>query len=1483
MTACSNGADDRFGPGVATWCRRFDFTLLFEDIFCTLLPCAVFVVAATLRIAIVLLRDPHSRLHRLVDPQHHYRLYSGLGQVVLLAIYVALESAAFAGALQDGRRGGGGRIHMAAAVVAFTAALAVPVLWLVERWKRGPLRPSMLLGLYLSIRLLLRAVTVRTAWLVAATSAYTSIATATLAVHVLLLAGVECSPLLLLRQASGATIQGTCSSTSQPATATATATATTRESRAGFLSRSLLAWLIALLGAGFARDHTLTVDDLSAAATAPSSFTTLDRRWSSNRNSKEIGGLLEHSLECTAVPAFLGVAPRLCTGAFAFAQPFLTIAVVDYFSRPEKPLNHGCGLVGACFLIYAGIAIANAWYRTLACRWATTTRALHTDLIVQKLARLAVDHVAEAQALTMMSSDVQRIATATTFLHELWAAPLEAGVATYLLWRHLGPSSLAALAIALLCAGLSMILARHIGPSQRAWLEASERRISATRKFLTLLKAVKMMGLDAAVAATITDLRQQEFAASKPFRILMVGTVIVSDRIPPSAFSTLSLAPIVTFGAYVGMHGAAFDAARLFGSLVLISLLASPLVRVFQILPHFAAALGCIARLEAFLRREEGHAERAMIIYSSHPRLHLETRQDDLHKCLSQSPPHTRGSLFIENVHLGWDSHMLFAGINLSISKGRHLVITGPVGSGKTTLLRAILGEVAPIKGIIIVDRSVPVGYCAQTPWLENLSAFDNVFQDTAPNDAWRETVIDACAIRPLLESKTSGADGEPIGSRGARLSGGEKQRLALARAVALRPSVLLLDDPLSAVDCQTTFNIANRLFGSDGILRQLQTTIIHIANNDYMASFADEVLTIEPNGCLQPCCDYTKPEHNSDDERQWQTDGQSTIARQAENPSQHIATNALSGARATRVRDTQVYRLYFTSIGPRVFTVFIICGMMFAFTMKFPNIWATWWANSLTKHSASRSLGVWMGLYAVFGCLPLVVLAVWLSLLMLKMVPRSGLGFHAQLLRTVLGATLSYVNGSDIGDLMNRFNQDIGLIDSRLPLSLLNTVSGLFLCIAQLIIVAIPAVYILAALPVLLAVLSILQIVYLRTSKQVRQLDLQSKAALHAKIAELHEGLETIRAHKLQQAKHISFLDKLEHSQQPFYIMYVIQVWLQLVLNFIVAGLCTAVIGLSVGMRNSTSASGIGLSMLSLVTLGQSLEDLMEPWTQMETSLAAISRIKCFEADTPQEHRGADVVDVPSDWPRNGSLHLQRLWVTYSPDSEKPEWALQNVAFRVAAGEKVAICGRTGSGKSTLLLSILALLEPSQGAILLDDIDIARIPQAILRTRIVTVPQEPYLHEESVRTIINAESDEVLREVLRECGLLDKIEAGGGVDASLPALSLSVGQTQLLVLARTMVRAGKAEGGLILLDESTSSIDRMAAHAMLELVRARLPYKTVLSILHDLEAAIHFDRIIVLDEGRVTCDGTPADVLRESELFSSLRTDLTSRDVNGN
>lgn len=426
----------------------------------------------------------------------------------------------------------------------------------------------------------------------------------------------------------------------------------------------------------------------------------------------------------------------------------------------------------------------------------------------------------------------------------------------------------------------------------------------------------------------------------------------------------------------------------------------------------------------------------------------------------------------------------------------------------------------------------------------------------------------------------------------------------------------------------------------------------------------------------------------------------------------------------------------------------------------------------------------------------------------MLKIVPQTGAELHRKLLEAVLGAKFSSISGVDSGDLMNRFNQDLMFIDSSLPLHLLNTVSGLLMCIVQLVLVLVPAIYMLAILPLVGLILFCTQHFYLRTSTQLRHLDLQSKAALHTKVSELCEGLLTIRAHRWQRPKHLAFLDKLDSAQRPFYLLYMIQVWLQLVLNLTAAALCTAMIGVSVALRNSTSASGIGLAMLNLVTLGQSLENFLVPWTQLETSLAAISRIESFQRNTPQEQNDAASFDIPPKWPSEGKLECKRLWVTYAQHAEKPRWALQDISLQVRAGEKIAICGQSGSGKSTLLLSMLRLIEPTKGDIVLDDINIKQVSQRVLRSRVVVVPQDPFLHGSTIRAAADPRSllsEDELRTALQTCGLLGKIDAAGGLDSQLSSLSLSTGETQLFVLARTIVNTRATKGGVLLLDESTS------------------------------------------------------------------------------
>jgi len=476
----------------------------------------------------------------------------------------------------------------------------------------------------------------------------------------------------------------------------------------------------------------------------------------------------------------------------------------------------------------------------------------------------------------------------------------------------------------------------------------------------------------------------------------------------------------------------------------------------------------------------------------------------------------------------------------------------------------------------------------------------------------------------------------------------------------------------------------------------------------------------------------------------------------------------------------------------------------------------------------------------------------------MLRIVPASGSNLHRKLVETVSKATFSFISRVDTGSLINRFNQDLMFVDSRLPLDLLNTGAALLTGIAQVVLIGISAVYVLATIPALGAVLFALQHFYLRTSKQLRHLDLESKADLQTRLSESYQGLATIRAARWQRHVHAEFQAKLDRSQAPVYLLWMVQTWLKLVLNLVVAGLAVVVMGVAVGLRRngetSSSASGIGIAFLNLTTLGETLTNLITAWTSLETSLGAIARIKTFERDTPTERDvllrrpdksddddyGGGGCEPPESWPESGGIKLEGVWATYEDDddggsgdrlrsdatvdSEKHSdtittYALQDISLDVRPGERVAVCGRTGSGKSTLLLALLGLVSLQRGRISIDGHDTALVSRGRLRSAVHVIPQDAFISiassadgDETIRAALDPAGslmDKKLLDVLRDCDVLEKVLGAGGLAASVgdETLSLSAGERQLFILARLICRA-EARGhgeGILLLDEATS------------------------------------------------------------------------------
>lgn len=229
---------------------------------------------------------------------------------------------------------------------------------------------------------------------------------------------------------------------------------------------------------------------------------------------------------------------------------------------------------------------------------------------------------------------------------------------------------------------------------------------------------------------------------------------------------------------------------------------------------------------------------------------------------------------------------------------------------------------------------------------------------------------------------------------------------------------------------------------------------------------------------------------------------------------------------------------------------------------------------------------------------------------------------------------------------------------------------------IAQTGLVASGATYVAAGIPFGFIALYLVQKYYLRTSRQMRLLDLETKTPLYTHFTETLAGVSTIRAFGWTQ----DFMDdnarRLDLSQKPFYTMFCIQRWLQVVLDLFIAGMALLLVSLALKVVGSTSQGAIGLAMVNLLSFNLTLKYVIDSWTNLETSLGAIARLKWFMQSTPEEHKEAEKESPLADWPAQGVVEFENVTASYSA---KMDVVLQDVSFKIQPGQKVCVCGRSG------------------------------------------------------------------------------------------------------------------------------------------------------------------------------------------------------------
>ncbi|KAF4878441.1 ABC transporter atnG [Colletotrichum siamense] len=1457
MDNSSACADSEFGP--VHGCRGdFDFSLLFEQTVFSAVPSGVFLFLAAIRLLVLFPRQKKSQ---------RVAIGSGLRWAKLSAVacYGAIEVALLASWINAHPGLYGTRASIAAAILKLVDVFALGALsWLEHSYSP---RPSTLLNVYLLVSLSFDAVQTRTLWLKAHDESSSVILipaefTAALVIKsgLLVLEVVEKRSLLLPEWRHK-----------------------TPEETAGVFSRSLLIWLRVILVKG--RKTLLAPTDLDplseglGTAHLSRSFGTM---W--NKQSNRLPRLplvLPRALRWAIVAPVL---PRLAQVAFTLCQPLLLREFLRYLAGEATFVgNTGYAFIITYGLVYLGIAISGCIYWRLTYKSLVKLRGCILAAVYEKTLGIDPARCDTTAAVPLISTDMERIIAGFKDFHEIWANTVQVAISVWLLYRELGLACVAPAVVATVSSLGSMLMSAFADKAQVSWMEATQERVAMTARAVAGMKSIKLLGLTESVRDLLQELRKAELHAARHFRYIEVLTATI-------AFLPLLLSPVFTFLVFVlqaQSAGEQLDTVKAFTSLGLLQLMTQPLVWLFQAIPLFVASLGCLNRVEKYL-----HAEPRKTNFS---RSTFEVQPEDL----PLAEP--RSAVVIRAGELGWsETKPVLTDVNINIPASQLTMIIGPVASGKSTLARAIISELPYFRGHIQMFDSVreaanmDIAFCGQEPFimygtlLQNITGFSN-FDST-----WLDSVIHATDLGNDIAALPQGR-ATNVGSKGTRLSGGQQQRVAIARALYARKRMAIFDDVLSGLDATTKVKVFERAMGPQGLLRQSGCTVVLCTHDVSLLPRADHIIVLGLDGHVAEAGTYEqlreqssyikslviqeKSSINGDVLREGTSDRAIRDENEANQPLANGDDDSTAAEPADdltrRLGDASIYKYLASHIGFWRVVVFVALTCGWAVFSTIGTVWLNFWSSAVSGSSDSNGQnGYYLGVYAAFQVLALAFLALFSGFSLTTLAVKAGTSLHHVLLKAMIWAPQSFFGAVDTGNTTNRFSQDIILVDGDMPMSLLETLSAGLVALVQMILIAVAAPYVAIAYPFLLVTLHFVQSFYLRTSRQLRFLDLEARSPLQTNLLETVQGLATIRAFGWAAQSIEANHDLVDASQKPVYLLYMVQRWLQLVLELIIALMAILVAAIAPRMP-STSGGLLGVALIQLMSLSQELKMIVINYTNLETSLTAISRIKAFEKDTPSENHPGDSIALyktpPAEWPQEGRVSFNAAAVSYVVSgTEKVSFALRDFTLDVAPGQKVAICGRSGSGKSTLIAALTRLADLASGSIMVDGIDVGSVHPSDVRSAINTIPQEPFFFHATVARNLDPTgvlSDDVLRAAVEKVQIWQVIEDAGGLHAAATLDNLSQGQKQLLALCRAILKPSK----IVLMDEATSSVDQHTASMMKQVIQDEFKDVTVIAVAHQLSTIMDFDVVVVMDSGYIAEIGNPASLLETKSLFRDL------------
>ncbi|KAJ3584312.1 hypothetical protein NHX12_014808 [Muraenolepis orangiensis] len=1067
-------------------------------------------------------------------------------------------------------------------------------------------------------------------------------------------------------------------------------------------------------------------------------------------------------------------------------------------------------------------------------------RVALSHMIYKKALRLSSSATAQTttgQIVNLLSTDVNKFDELPIFLHYLWAGPLNVVVVVALLWSVIGPSCLAGCVVLLFLMPLQSLSGKLFSKFSREMAVLTDSRILTMNEVVSGIRIIKMYAWEKPFAALVSTVRQEEVSK------VMNGSYLRAFNMAFS-FSASKLIVFITFSIYVTL-GNIITASRVFYTVALYNSLRLTATLFFPTaIEKLFECRVSVQRIQTFLMLEDVKTQHAVLNKDQEP------------------------SVDIQDLICYWDTNQdmpSLQNISLTVKAQQLLAVIGTVGAGKSSLLSAILGEL-PHNGVLKVKGQLT--YASQQPWVFPGTIRSNILFGKEMNPSKYDHVIRACALKRDMELLPDG-DMTLIGDRGATLSGGQKARVNLARAVYQDADIYLLDDPLSAVDAENKPRIL--------VTHQLQ-----------FLKVADQILVLKEGGYTElqeSGLDFTsllKKQEEDDQQAMAEVFARTRSLSSTSTPSLSDAADLLPAeavqtaeavhtmAEESRVEGTVGLSLYYKYLRAGAHVLILVVVVVLNIAAQGAYVLQDWTKQQamLTDNSTSiqndtttptadgeLDLNFYLGVYG--GLTAAVLTFGYMRSLLLFIV--------AAVLRT----PLLFFDNNPVGRVLNRFAKDIGQMDSMLPKSIVDCIQVTMQVFGVIIVTAVVIPWILLLVFPLLLVFLFICRYFLQTSRSVKRLEATSRSPIFSHLSSTLQGLWTIRAFRAQERFQNLFEAHLDLHSECWFMYLATSRWFAMRLDAMCAIFISITTFSCVLLRDSLGAGEVGLALTYSITLMEMFQWGVRQSAEIETMMTSVERVVEY-TELPSEAPWETQKRPPPDWPSQGLITFDGVDFSYSPDGPL---VLRDMKATFLPREKVGIVGRTGAGKSSLVSALFRLAEP-QGKIYVDGILTSEIGLHDLRRKMSIIPQDPVLFTGTMRKNLDPfsqHSEEELWNALQEVQLKSVVEELPGKMEMVLAESganFSVGQRQLVCLARAILRKNR----VLIIDEATANVDPRTDGLIQKTIRDKFRDCTVLTIAHRLNTIIDSDRILVLDAGEIHAYDEPHTLLQDPKgIFSKM------------